>query len=192
MRRRLREAEGRISAELANQQKRNAEAELQEAAREWAVLKIAGVLLDGALKHHRAGRQDPLMQRAGALFAMLTGGAFSTIDQEFGADDKVQLVARRQGGATVQVDGLSEGTRDQFYLALRLAYVEDYASRAEAAPFLADDLFASFDERRTEHGLRVLAEIGTRVQPILFTHHRHVVDLAQTALADAVDVVELA
>ena len=192
LRRKLRDAEGRTSAELANQQKQNAEAELQQAAHDWAVLKIAGVLLDGALKHHRAGRQDPLMQRAGSLFAMLTGGAYAGIEQDYGEDDGVRLVARRQGGASVNVDGLSEGTRDQFYLALRLAYVEDYASRAEAAPFLADDLFASFDERRTEHGLRVLAEIGAHVQPILFTHHRHVVDLAQAALANAVDVVELA
>ena len=150
------------------------------------------MLLDGALKHHRASRQNPLMQRAGSLFAMLTGGAYAGIEQDYGENDDVRLVARRQGGASVQVDGLSEGTRDQFYLALRLAYVEDYASRAEAAPFLADDLFASFDEHRTEHGLRVLAEIGAHVQPILFTHHRHVVDLAQAALADAVDIVELA
>jgi uncharacterized protein YhaN len=191
LRRRLRDAEGRISAEVANQQKRSAEAELQEAAHEWAVLKVAGLLLDGALKHHRAGRQDPLMQRAGALFAVLTGGAYSSIDQIYGDNDKVLLVARRSDGLSVQIDCLSEGTSDQFYLALRLAYVEDYARRAEAAPFLADDLFASFDDRRTGHGLRVLAQIGATVQPILFTHHRHVVDLAREALGSAVDVVEL-
>ena len=48
---------------------------------------------------------------------------------------------------------MSEGTRDQLYLALRLAYLEDYATRAEPAPFIGDDLFATFDDRRTENGL---------------------------------------
>ena len=60
---------------------------------------------------------------------------------------------------------LSEGARDQLYLALRLAYVEDYASRAEPPPFVGDDLFASFDDVRTAHGLRALAAIGETVQP---------------------------
>ena len=89
------------------------------------------------------------------------------------------------------IEGLSEGTRDQLYLALRLAYLEDYAGRAEPAPFLGDDLFLTFDDRRTGHGLEALAAIGDSVQPILFTHHRHVADLARDRLGAAVDVLEL-
>jgi uncharacterized protein YhaN len=64
---------------------------------------------------------------------------------------------------------MSTGARDQLYLALRLAYLEDYASRAEPAPFIGDDLFASFDEDRTFKGLAALAAMGDRVQPIVFT-----------------------
>ena len=60
------EFESGIGAEAAVQQRRNAEAELVEAARRWAVLKAASVLLGGALEHHRAARRDPLMTRAGA------------------------------------------------------------------------------------------------------------------------------
>ena len=37
----------------------------------------------------------------------------------------------------------------------------------------------------------VLADVGARVQPILFTHHGHVVDLARHALGARVDVIEL-
>jgi chromosome segregation protein len=73
-------------------------------------------------------------------------------------------------------------------LALRLAYLEDYAMRAEPPPFIGDDLFATFDEDRTAHGLAALAAIGDRVQPIVFTHHRHVAQIAQ-ASGDAEVVV---
>lgn len=41
------------------------------------------------------------------------------------------------------------GSRDQLFLALRLAYLEDFAKNADPAPFIGDDLFTSFDEDRT-------------------------------------------
>ena len=150
------------------QQRRNAEAELMDAARHWAVLKAASALLGGALEHHRATRRDPLMTRAGEAFATLTGGAFSGLDQSFYDDDEAKLEACRPNGERVPVAHLSEGARDQLYLALRLAYTEDYAARAEAPPFIGDDIFASFDDFRTGNGLEALAGMGDRIQPILF------------------------
>ena len=180
-----------VGAEEAWQQRRNAEAELLEAARRWAVLNAASALLGGALERHRAARRDPLMTRAGAIFAVLTGGAFEGIDQSFDADDELRLVGLRHGGEPVPVAGLSEATRDQLYLALRLAYIEDYASRAEAPPFIGDDIFASFDLARTGHGLEALAAIGDRVQPIIFTHHPHVVEVARVHLGHAVDIISI-
>jgi uncharacterized protein YhaN len=191
---RLREREvleAGVGAEEAWQQRRNAEAELLESARRWAVLKAASALLGGALERHRTARRDPLMTRAGAIFAMLTGGAFEGLDQSFDDDDELRLVGLRRGGERVLVAGLSEGTRDQLYLALRLAYIEDYASRAEAPPFVGDDIFASFDPARTGHGLEALAAIGDRVQPILFTHHAHVVEAAQARLGEAADIIRI-
>ncbi|MFJ5489623.1 ATP-binding protein, partial [Hansschlegelia beijingensis] len=139
----------------------------------------------------RLAERNPTLERASALFRELTGGAFSGVAERF-EDDAQRLVALRPSGEACPVSGLSEGTRDQFYLALRLAYLEDYAERAEPAPFIGDDLFASFDDARTAHGVRALAAIGRKVQPILFTHHRAVVDIARSALGDAVDVVEFA
>jgi chromosome segregation protein len=180
-----------VGAEEAWQQRRNAEAELMEAARRWAVLKAASALLGGALERHRAARRDPLMTRAGAIFALTTGGTFEGLDQSFDADDELRIVALRRGGERVPVAGPSEGTRDQLYLALRLAYIEGYALRAEAAPFIGDDIFASFDLDRTGHGLEALAAIGGRVQTILFTHHPHVVEVARARLGHAVDIIRI-
>jgi chromosome segregation protein len=185
------EFESGIGAEAALQQRRNAEAELVEAARRWAVLKAASTLLGGTLERHRASRRNPLMKRAGQVFATLTGGAFADLDQGFNEDDEAKLEACRANGERAPVAHLSEATCDQLYLALRLAYIEDYAARAEAPPFIGDDLFASFDDSRTGAGLEALAAIGDRIQPILFTHHLHVIEEARVRLGDAVDIIRI-
>ena len=189
--RRRSELEGGSGAELAAAERKAAEADLQAASRSWAVLRLAGLMLGQAVARHRAGQQDPLVARAGALFRALTGGGFAGLAQTYDEADTPKLAGQRAGGGLVGIEGMSEGTRDQLYLALRLAYLEDYAGRAEPAPFIGDDLFSTFDEARTGYGLDALAEIGASVQPILFTHHRHVAEIARDRLGDAVDVLEL-
>jgi uncharacterized protein YhaN len=188
------ELEGGTGAELALAERKGAEAQMQDSARSWAVLRLAGLMLGAAVAKHRAGQQDPLIARSGALFARLTGGAFDGLAQSYDEADTPRLVGRRAsgaGGGLVGIEAMSEGTRDQLYLALRLAHLEDYAGRAEPAPFIGDDLFSTFDDARTAHGLEALAEIGGAVQPILFTHHRHVAEIATARLGGAVDVLTL-
>lgn len=179
-------------AELAALQKRSAEAELISSTQEWSVLKLGAMLLGATIDQQRSSQQDPLMRRAGELLATITGGAFSGLGQEFDDKDRLRLVGQRPGGeVVVHVEGMSEGARDQLYLALRLAYLEDYAKRSELIPFIGDDVFMTFDDARTMNGLIALASLSQDMQPILFTHHKHVVGLAQEALGHDVDVIEI-
>ncbi len=180
-----------MGAEVANQQKKNAEAELLAATREWLVLRFGALLVSHAIERSRASQHNPLIKRAGELFSTITGGAFVGIGQDFGEDDTPYLVGRRSSNENVTVSGLSEGARDQLFLALRLAYLESFAKSAEPIPFIGDDLFTSFDEDRTANGLSALAAIGDQVQPILFTHHRHVVEIARARIGAAADVIEM-
>ncbi len=131
------------------------------------------------------------MLRAGELFAGITGGTFLGLGQEFDDKDVLHLIGRRPSGEDVHVESMSEGARDQLYLALRLAYLEDYGKRFEPIPFLGDDLFMTFDDTRTMNALVALAGLSQDVQPILFTHHKHVVEVAQEALGGDVDVMEI-
>ena len=181
---------GGAGAERAAAEQRAASAALAATAREWAVLKVAALLLAAAVERARATDRSPTLERAADLFRTLTGGAFSGFVEDYEKDEPT-LVAARDTGERVAIGGLSEGTRDQFYLALRLAALEDYAARAEAAPFIGDDLFASFDETRAANGLKALAEVGACVQPILFTHHRSIVAAAYETLGEAADVIEI-
>ena len=184
--------EGGTGAEMATARKSAVEVEIRETARRYVVLKLGSLLLGAAIERRRAGQQDPLLRRAGELFSALTGGAFAGLDQVFNDKDELLLAGRRsRGGQPVAVGDLSEGTTDQLYLALRLAYLEDFAQRAEPAPFLGDDIFASFDDARTGHGLAALAAIGRDVQPILFTHHESVARMAEHRLGSEVDIIAL-
>lgn len=73
-------------------------------------------------------------------------------------------------GELVRVSGLSTGTADQLYLALRVASVDDYLDRANALPFVADDLFINFDDARAAAGFEVLCQLSRKTQVLFFTH----------------------
>ena len=183
------QAEQGLGAEVAAQQRSNAEAELVAASRDWLVAKLGALLVDTAIDRRRASESDPLLTRAGFLFAMLTGNSFTGVGKEYDEHDVPCLVGRRPIGKSVHISQMSTGARDQFYLALRLAYLEDYAIHTEPAPFIGDDLFASFDEDRTAHGLAALTTIGDQVQPIVFSHHRHVAAVARSI--DGAEIIVL-
>ena len=185
-----RDSFGGAEAEKAAAEQRAAAAAMHAMGRDWAVRKIAALLIGAAVERARAADRNPVLDRAADLFRTLTGGSFAGFSEDY-EKDQPTLVGRRASGETVPVRGMSEGTRDQFYLALRLAFLDDYAARAEAPPFIGDDLFASFDDARVAHGLKALADIGDRVQPILFTHHRSVAEIAKATLGHAVDLIEL-
>jgi uncharacterized protein YhaN len=176
-------------AGTAAAERAEANAELLSIAERWLLRSAASKLATHAIERHRAKIQDPLIARAGLLFAEATGHSFAGLGVAYGDDDQPMLVAQRADNERVQVAGLSEGTRDQLFLALRLALLERRAS--EPMPFIGDDLLSSFDENRTLATLRLLAMAGQKQQVILFTHHRYVVDLAKSMRELAIDFIDL-
>ncbi|MGJ5074005.1 AAA family ATPase [Bradyrhizobium oligotrophicum] len=177
---------GRNAPALAAE-RAEAGAELVSIAERWLLRAAAARLASRAIERHRALVQDPLIARASTLFSMATNDAFAGLVIAYGDDDQPVLVAKRQDGERVPVAGLSEGTRDQLFLALRLALLERRSS--EALPFIGDDLLASFDDARALATLRLLATAGQQRQIILFTHHRHIADLARSLNEQEIDVI---
>jgi uncharacterized protein YhaN len=129
-----------------------------------------------------SAREQTLDQDLKDLRGRLTGAAEDRTQTrtEFDAID----------GKLVRVDGMSTGTADQLYLALRMASVGDYLDRADALPFVADDLFINFDDARAKAGFEVLGELANKTQ-VLFTRHRHLVEITERTLGKSVNVVSL-
>lgn len=183
---------GSDAAARAAAQQQEAAAGMAEAAERYLRLKTAARLLQWSMERFRQTRQGPMLARASEIFQALTLGSFSRLLVDADSHDSPRLVSiRTDGNKPVEVPGLSEGTRDQLYLALRLAALDQQAGQGSRMPLIADDLFINFDDRRTEAGLQVLGEVSRRMQVILLTHHDHLVPLARQVLGDGLNVIEL-
>jgi uncharacterized protein YhaN len=158
-------------------------AEVADAAEQYVQAVLARRLLEEEISAYRAAHQGPVMMRAHALFAPLTLGRYAGLDIDTGARGEPMLRARAASGHVIDVASLSTGTRDQLYLALRLAALEGLIARRGPLPLLLDDLFVHFDDARTDAGLRVLEQIAERTQVLLFTHHQRVAEQALGAIS---------
>ena len=183
---------GSDAAARAAARQQEAAAGMAEAAERYLRLKTAARLLQWSMERFRQTRQGPMLARASEIFQALTLGSFSRLLVDADNHDSPRLMSiRADGGRPVEVSGLSEGTRDQLYLALRLAALDQQASQGSRMPLIADDLFINFDDRRTAAGLQVLGDVSRRMQVILLTHHDHLVPLARQVLGDGLNVIEL-
>jgi uncharacterized protein YhaN len=98
-------------------------------------------LLRWSIERFRETRQGPMLSRASDMFMGLTQGAFSKLVVDYEVEP-LKLTGQRATGALVEIAGMSEGTRDQLYLALRLAALELHLEQTVPLPLIADDLCA--------------------------------------------------
>lgn len=159
-------------------------ARARELARAWAVRTVAARVFAGALEALRARAEKPTLELASGYFAHLSGGAFTRLRASFDEGDEATLVCVRADGGVVEPTGLSEGTRDQLYLALRLASLARHVEARGAMPVLLDDVLVHFDDARSARALELFADLAKRTQVVLFTHHAHVVQLARDVVPE--------
>jgi uncharacterized protein YhaN len=158
-------------------------ASLKRHVRRYVRVRLASVLLAREIERYRAENQGPVLARASELLPLLTLGRYSGLRVGVGENDEpVLLAVRAEGGEGVEVRALSDGTRDQLYLALRLSSLERYSQLNEPMPLVLDDVLIHSDDARAEAALGVLGEIARRTQVLFFTHHARLVELARKAL----------
>jgi uncharacterized protein YhaN len=162
--------------------------QIRSNAEQYIRVKLASRILRDEIERYRQRHQGPLLERASAHFTVLTQDSFAGLRADFNDRDEPVLVGVRPDGERVNVEGMSSGTRDQLYLALRLASLEKYMESAEPMPFIVDDILVHFDDERSKATLGVLAVLAEKTQIILFTHHRRLVEQAQ-ALGTTAPVV---
>jgi uncharacterized protein YhaN len=146
--------------------------------------RLAAVVLREAVDRYQEENEAPVLQRASDLFRRLTLGSFTRLFADYSEQgEKVLVGDRGDGSSPVPLSGMSDGTCDQLYLALRLASLEHYLQTHETVPFIVDDILIGFDDGRAAAALKILAELARRTQVIFFTHHAHLVELAREHLA---------
>jgi uncharacterized protein YhaN len=179
----LAEMERGRDAAAAAQAMETALADIDDVVFRYPPIRMAHILLRAGIERFRRQQQGPLLLRASALFADLTGGRYTRLEVDEDESGGIYVVVRRPGGTECRADRLSEGTLDQLYLALRLAAIETEVMTGEPLPFIGDDLLVNFDDNRAKAALRVLSNFSKTTQVILFTHHEHIAGLADPELA---------
>ena len=194
--RRLAEIIGREKNELARMDGNGRAADLADAAQQvlarirrlterYIRVKLATAILRKEIDCYRSANQDPILGIASRYFCRLTLGSFAALRTDLDDQDQPVLTGVRPDGKWVPVAGMSSGTCDQLYLALRLATLEWRLRSNEAMPFIVDDILINFDDQRSTATLAALGDLAERTQVILFTHHRQI--LQSTASLDQKD-----
>jgi len=181
---------GQADAAKAEAQRQEALARMSNAVERFVKVYTSAKLLRWSIERFRESKQGPMLKRASSVFSELTQGAFSKLAVDY-ESDPLKLSGQRATGEQVDIEGMSEGTRDQLYLALRLAALELHLQQTVALPFIADDLFINYDDGRARAGLQALAHLSESTQVIFLTHHEHLVPVAQTVFGERLNVVRL-
>lgn len=189
---RLAAIDGSTAAAEFQQTASNLRARLETQIATYRSTRLASAILEQVIAHYQQRHQDPLLARASAHYAAITGGRFARIvvDTE---ETRQVLLAERPGGERLPVTALSTGRRDQLYLALRLAAMagDNAARRAnggEPLPLVFDDVLIQFDDDAAAATFRILAELapadhsGMVPQILYLTHHPHLAEVARAAL----------
>jgi len=156
-------------------QRRRLDESLHTAVRDWAAEHIVHETLERVRHRFERDHQPAVLHRASQWFQQLTGGRYQRLWTPLG---KYRIAADDHHGTTWQLDELSGGTREQLFLALRLALVQDFADKGAELPLILDDVLVNFDEERTEAAVNTLLQLAEQGQQIVFlTCHQHLCEL---------------
>ena len=136
-------------------------AELRELTARYLRLYVAAWALSEAIDAYRREHKAPLLKRADELFPRLTCGHFKGLEVSFDEADTPVLVGIRANGEKVPVKVMSTGTREQLYLALRLASLERHVDLHGPMTVILDDVVLHSDPKRKSAILGALADLGT-------------------------------
>lgn len=177
LRRRYDDEAGSTSATDAAQAEAATVAQAGRLLDDYLVLRVASAMLGRALERVEQDAGPTGAQRIARAFEAVTGGAW-TIETTESDTGVTELVAVDGTGAKRSIDQLSEGTRDQLYLALRLVAIETHVASAPALPFIADDVLQTFDDTRARSAMQALIGLSQHVQVIVLSHHDHLLHVA--------------
>jgi uncharacterized protein YhaN len=149
-------------------------AELRAAVDRWAPLTLAHAILEECIARFEREHQPAMLADVGQLFSRMTGGRYLGVRQKLDEEGTI-LVDLAQGGSKEPAQ-LSTGTREQLYLAIRLAYARHYCRDSEPLPLVMDDVLANFDDDRAQSTLDVLAGLDASMQVIFLTCHQSTID----------------
>ncbi|MEW9669082.1 AAA family ATPase [Ammoniphilus sp. 3BR4] len=143
---------------------------LEQASKRWTVYRLAHLLLKRTRESYERERQPSVLRLASSYFQRMTKDRYVRIFSPVGEQ---KIYVERSDGRRLEPGYLSRGTREQLFLSLRFALIEE-SSGPERVPIILDDIFVNFDRVRTLQALDSLLEVSRHQQVFFFTCHSHV------------------
>jgi energy-coupling factor transporter ATP-binding protein EcfA2 len=132
--------------------------------REQMLARFAGMALAQQVQSKVASETVPTVQRrAGELLRVFTRGSCEL----HVTTDGIKALQPAQGQRRFELDELSDGTRAQLFIAVRLAFVEQ-GEKGLRLPLFFDEAFANADTERGRKIMESLLEISRQGRQIFF------------------------
>ncbi|MEZ5942300.1 MAG: AAA family ATPase [Planctomycetaceae bacterium] len=152
-------------------------AALKEATSQWCSSRMADDVVGMLRDRIEKTRQPDTLQQASQYLRQLTCGRYRKVWTRLG--EKTLIIDDDQN-QSLKVEQLSSGTREQVFLAIRLAMIEGLADQGVHLPLVLDDVTVNFDQTRTEAAVETLLDVATDGQQVLlFTCHLHLANIFQ-------------
>ncbi|MBX9790205.1 MAG: AAA family ATPase [Pirellulales bacterium] len=151
------------------------EAKLRDSLKRWQTLAVLQQLVETVGRAYERDHQPATLREASLYLDRLTQGRYVRVWTPWGEH---QLLLEERSGATTSIEQLSDGAREQLFLALRLALVAEFARRGVSLPVVLDDVLVNFDAQRAQAAAALLRDFAAAGHQVLvFTCHEHLAEL---------------
>jgi len=155
---------------------------LRPLAYQYAVYKTAAFLIEKVRENLVDGVKDIVLGKAAQILETITNGDYvGILPPENWMEPDFKMVMR-EGTIQETADILSQGTREQLYLAVRISRILDIKP---ALPVILDDCMANFDCRHLKESLKIFAKLSKTHQIFMLTCHPELVEAVANCTPNA-------
>ena len=124
-----------------------------------------------AERRFRDEHQPDLLRRAADHLRHITAGRYEHIEMGETGDESFYLTGPAASTPRKVGQALSQGTREQVYLALRLAIIDHLDAGEERLPLFMDETLVNWDAWRRDRAFGLLERMAGKRQVFVFTCH---------------------
>ena len=150
------------------QQLEEKKSELYELVKKWAAYKTVTEAIKQTISQLKEERLPEVLDKAKSYFRILTNESYELL--EFTPEGLFEAV--KPSGERFRIAELSQATKEQAYIALRIALAVALKNRV-AFPIILDDPFVHFDRNRLKQVVQLMKELQNEHQLLYFTCHEH-------------------
>jgi len=143
-------------------------AELQELVKKWAAYKIVVEAIKQTMVQLKEERLPEVLENAQCYFKMLTSNSYEYLT----LTPEGNFEAVKANGQRFKIAELSQATKEQAYISLRIALAVSLVNKAPF-PIIMDDPFVHFDRFRLQQVVQLMTELQKEHQLLYFTCHEN-------------------